>query len=140
MRVVADTNVIVSAILWVGTPHTILAAAEEARLTLCVSPALLQELEGVLHRPKFAPRLRALQVSAEDLTAGYARLAHVVLPRRVMRVVEADPADDEVLACAVAARAKFIISGDADLLRLRTYKRMPILSPTAFVRQILSKP
>lgn len=55
-----------------------------------------------------------------------------------MRVVETDQADDEVLASALAARAKFIISGDSDLLRLRTYKRMPILSPTVFVRQILS--
>lgn len=127
-----------SAILWIDIPHAILSAAEEARLILCVSPVLLQELEGVLHRPKLAPRLRTLQMGAEDLTAAYARLAHVVLPRRVMRVVETDPADDEVLACALAARAKFIISGDSDLLRLRTYKRMPILSPTAFVRQILS--
>ena len=139
MRVVADTNVIVSAMLWIGTPHTILVAAEEARLTLCSSPALLQELEGVLHRPKFALRLRELQVSAAELTTGYARLAQVVLPRRVVRLVVTDPADDEVLACALTARAKFIISGDADLLQLRMYKRMPILSPTAFVRQILAR-
>lgn len=76
MRVVADTNVVVSALLWIRTPHSLLVAAEEARLTLCISPALLQELEGVLHRPKFSPRLRQLQVGAEDLTARYARLAH----------------------------------------------------------------
>ena len=139
MKVVADTNVIVSAMLWIGTPHSILVAAEEARLTLCISPALLQELEGVLHRPKFAPRLRELQVGAEKLTTSYARLAHVVLPRRVIRLVETDPADDEVLACALAARAKFIISGDSDLLQLRVYRRMRVLSPTAFVRQILSR-
>jgi len=67
MRVVADTNVIVSAMLWIGAPHTILVAAEDARLTLCISPALLQELDGVLHRPKFAPRLHELQVGAEEL-------------------------------------------------------------------------
>lgn len=140
MRVIADTNVIVSAILWIGISHTILVAAEKARLTLCVAPALLQELEGVLRRRKFAPRLRALQVGAEDLTAANARLVQVVLPRRVIRVVETDPADDEVLACAMAARAKFIISGDSDLLRLRTYKRRSILSPAAFVRTVLSRP
>lgn len=139
MRVVADTNVIVSAMLWIGTPHLILVAAEDARLTLCTSPALLQELAGVLERPKFASRLRELQVSVAELTAGYARLAHLVSPQRVIRLVTTDPADDEVLACALAARAKYIVSGDSDLLRLRSYQRIPILSPTAFVRQKLSK-
>jgi len=93
----------------------------------------------VLKRPKFAPRLRDLQVTAEEVTTAYVRLAHVVIPRRVMRLVETDPADDEVFACAVAARAKFIISGDVDLLRMRSYRHISILSPAAFVRQILSK-
>ena len=139
MRVVADTNVIVSGILWIGAPHTILIAAENARLTLSTSPALLQELEGVLKRPKFVPRLRDLQVTAEEVTAAYARLAHIVSPRRVMRLVAADPADDEVLACALAARAKFIITGDSDLLQLRSYTRISILSPAAFILQNLSK-
>lgn len=139
MRVVADTNVIVSALLWVGIPHGILVAAEGARITLRTSPALLEELEGVLRRPKFASRLRELQVDAGELTVRYARLAQVVLPRRVIRLVDKDPADDEVLACALASRAKFIISGDTDLLQMRTYRHIPILSPTAFVRQILSR-
>jgi len=105
MRVVADTNVIVSALLWLGVPHDILVAAEESRLTLCVSPVQLQELLGVLGRPKFSQRLRDLRVSAAEFTAGYARLTHVVLPQRVPRIVATDVADDEVLACALAARA-----------------------------------
>jgi len=137
MRVVADTNVIVSALLWLGIPHDILVAAEESRLTLCVSPVQLQELLGVLGRPKFSQRLRDLRVSAAELTAGYVRLTHVVLPQRVPRIVATDVADDEVLACALAARAKYIISGDSDLLRLRSYKQIPILSPTIFVRDVL---
>lgn len=116
MRVVADTNVIVSGILWIGTPHTILIAAENARLTLYTSPALLQELEGVLKRPKFVPRLRDLQVTAEEVTTAYARLAHIVNPRRVIRLVETDPADDEVVACALAARDILIGGSGGDNL------------------------
>lgn len=139
MRVVADTNVIVSAMLWIGSPHQILVALEDARLTLCTSPSLLRELTGVLSRPKFAPRLRALEVSASELTASYARLARLVNPQRVMRVVAEDPADDEVLACALAARAHYIVSGDTDLLRLRSYRGISILSPRLFVQQKLSR-
>jgi uncharacterized protein len=139
MRVVADTNVIVSAMLWIGSPHQILVASEDARLTLCTSPSLLRELTGVLSRPKFAPRLRALQVSVSELTTGYARLARLVNPQRIMRVVAEDPADNEVLACALAARAHYIVSGDTDLLRLRSYRGISILSPRLFVQQKLSR-
>ncbi|MBI5671958.1 MAG: putative toxin-antitoxin system toxin component, PIN family [Nitrospirae bacterium] len=139
MRVVADTNVIVSAMLWIGSPHQILVASEDARLTLCTSPSLLRELTGVLSRPKFAPRLRALQVSVSELTTGYARLARLVNPQRIMRVVAEDPADDEVLACALAARAHYIVSGDTDLLRVRSYRGISILSPHLFVQQKLSR-
>jgi uncharacterized protein len=139
MRVVTDTNVIVSALLWMGAPQKILIAAEKAQVTLCVSPALLQELVGVLERPKFTQRLRNLRVSATELMSGYVCLAHVVLPQRVPRVVATDVADDEVLACAFAARAKYIVSGDSDLLRMRSYMRIPILSPTAFVRDVLDQ-
>jgi len=139
MRVVADTNVIVSAMLWIGSPHQILVASEDARLTLCTSPSLLRELTGVLSRPKFAPRLRALQVSVSELTTGYARLARLVNPQRIMRVIAEDPADDEVLACALAARAHYIVSGDTDLLRLRSYRGISILSPRLFVQQKLSR-
>lgn len=139
MRVVADTNVIVSAMLWIGSPHQILVASEDARLTLCTSPSLLRELTGVLSRPKFAPRLRSLQVSVSELTTGYARLARLVNPQRIIRVVAEDPADDEVLACALAARAHYIVSGDTDLLRLRSYRGISILSPRLFVQQKLSR-
>lgn len=138
MRVVADTNVIVSAMLWIGSPHRILVAAEDDRLTLYTSPALLRELTGVLTRPKFASRLRELQVSASELTADYARLACLVNPQRIRRVVANDPADDEVLACALAARAHYIVSGDSDLLRLRSFRGIVILSPGTFVKQKLS--
>lgn len=138
MRVVVDTNVIVSAMLWTGSPHRILVAAEDARLTLYTSPALLRELAGVLNRPKFAARLRELQASASELTAGYARLARLVSPQRIRRVVVDDPADDEVLAGALSARARYIVSGDSDLLRLRSFRGIVILSPSLFVKQKLS--
>ncbi|MDH5740882.1 MAG: PIN domain-containing protein [Nitrospira sp.] len=77
--------------------------------------------------------------SAFRLTTGYARLARLVNPQRVIRVVAEDPADDEVLACALAARAHYIVSGDTDLLRLRSYRGIPILSPRLFVQQKLSR-
>ncbi len=140
MRIVADTNVIVSALLWVGIPHQILLAAEHRLVELYSSPALLEELEGVLSRPKFARRLQALGTTPEELLSGYAQLATLVLPRGTSRVVLDDLADDAVLACVVAARATYLVTGDSDLLRLDSYEGIRIVSPGAFVRKVIRLP
>ena len=137
MRVVADTNVVVSALLWTGIPHRLLRAAETGRITCYASPALIEELTGVLARPKFTARLQSLHVNAEEMIAGYVRLAHVVLPQPIPPVVLEDPEDDAVLACALAAKATYVVSGDPHLLTLKQYRSIHIVSPRSFISMIL---
>ena len=132
MRIVADTNVLVSALLWTGLPHRFLANAEAHRFTLYTSPALIHELAGVLARQKFAPRLRILQVTPEELVAGYLNVAHLLAPPVILPVIAEDPADDAVLACALAARATYLITGDPHLLRLQSYHAIQIVTPRTF--------
>ncbi|GJL54597.1 MAG: putative toxin-antitoxin system toxin component, PIN family protein [Nitrospirales bacterium] len=135
MRVVADTNVLISALLWVGLPHRILEFAEEGNIQLYTSPPLVQELAEVLRRPKFSARLQALRVISDNLVAGYVRLAHLVLPKPIPPTILEDIADDAVLACACAAKAKYVISGDSHLLHVRSYEGILIVSPHAFFRK-----
>src|SRR5947199_8584940 len=112
MRAVADTNVVVSGLLWQGLPWRVLDLARTGKIELFASPALLVELEDVLGRRKFRRRLEQAGVNPGDLVVGYAALARVVLPIEKPVVIPEDPDDDEVLACALAARAEIIISGD----------------------------
>ena len=137
MKVVADTSVVVSALLWPGLPHRILIAAETGAITLYTSPALLDEWAGVLARSKFSMRLSARRVTVEELVTGYARLAHLVLPRPIAPVIHEDPSDDAVLACALSAQARFIVSSDPHLLRLDYYRSIQIVSPRAFFTSVL---
>ena len=137
MNVVADTNVVVSALLWFGTPHRLLTAAEAGRLTLYTSPALVDELLRVLTRPTFAIRLEARRATPHELTAGYLRLARLTIPAPLPPVVLDDPDDDAVLACAVAASAQAVITGDQHLLRLETFRGIPIVPPSTFFSKIL---
>ena len=137
MRVVADTNVLVSAFLWSGVPHRILISAEAHRVTLYTSPTLIDELVGVLERPRFTPRLRMLQVTAEELVIGYLKLAHLIVPSSIPPVIKEDPDDDAVLACALAARATYLITGDPHLLLVKAYQGVQIVSPRTFVSTAL---
>jgi putative PIN family toxin of toxin-antitoxin system len=91
VRVVLDTNTVVSALLWGGTPYALIAAATEERLELYSSSALLEEFAEVLDRAKFAPRLRQAQRSVAQLIEQYRGLVEPdkccqpALPRAAFR-------------------------------------------------------
>lgn len=127
MRIVADTNAVLSGLLWQGPPRRLLDLARERKVSLYTSLILLAELAEVIARDKFAVRVRAAGLSAAELIQNYERLAEVVTPESLPAPASHDPDDDHVLACALAARAEFIVSGDKrHLLVLGEYQGIPI--------------
>ena len=138
MRVVVDTNVIVSAFLWGGTPRRLLDAIQARQLELFTSRALIAELEDALSRDKFAARLGQTRFTSAFLLARFTQLATLITPTQVAAPALRDPKDLHVLACAMAARANAIASGDADLLVLGSYQAIPILSPADCLGRIIA--
>lgn len=136
MRVVADTNIVVSGLLWRGNPRRVLEAARAGALDLFTTVVLLAELEDVLHREKFAQRLAAAGVTAHDLVLGFAALASVIEPVIIEPVIIADPDDDAVLACALAAQCEVIVSGDSHLLNLKQYQAIRILTAAEVLTEL----
>jgi len=136
MKVVLDTNVVVSGLLWTGAPRRILEAADDERIFLFTSRELLEELAYVLHRPKFKAALAKRGVDFRDVLGQIVRLSRLVVSKPFAETVIAqDPSDDMVLACAVTAAAEVIVSGDEHLLALKRFRGIPILSPNAFLQQ-----
>ena len=135
MRLVLDTNTVVSGLLWNNAPARLIDEGLQGRVELLTSEALLLELEDVLPRSKFARRLAASGFSVPQLVARYAVLARTVAPASIARV-SPDPDDDHVLACALAARADLIVSGDSDLLNLKTFQGIPIVAAAAALTRI----
>ena len=137
MRAVADTNIVVSGLLWSGNPRRVLEAARDGRIDLYTSGLLLAELEDVLKRERFEIRLRAAGVTAHELVLGYGSLATVIEPDTIGPVVLDDPDDDCVIACAVTAKSEVIVSGDSDLLKLQQYEGIRILTAAQLITEIL---
>lgn len=127
VQIVADTNTVVSGLLWPGAPRQLLNAGRERRVVLVTSPTLLAELAEVIGRSKFVARIRAAKLSARGLVEDYAGIARVIEAPGLARPVARDPDDDEVLACALAAKADLIVSGDGDLLVLGSFQGIPIV-------------
>jgi uncharacterized protein len=136
VQLVADTNTVVSGLLWPGPQRRLLDLARIRTITLFTTVPLLLELDDVLKRPKFAQRLNLAGVTATDLVLGYAALAVIVDPATLEPHIEADPDDDAVLACALAANVDVIVSGDRHLLTLAAYAMIPILPVATLLDQL----
>jgi putative PIN family toxin of toxin-antitoxin system len=128
MRIVADTNVIVSALVFGGLPRRVLEFAQIGRCELFYSEAIQVEVRRVL-REKFdwsEPKVNTVLPTLWNIGT-------LVVPRNRISAVSEDPDDDRILECALSARASYVVSGDRHLLRLGAYKSISIVSPREFV-------
>ncbi|MBI2799086.1 MAG: putative toxin-antitoxin system toxin component, PIN family [Gammaproteobacteria bacterium] len=130
MRIVLDTNVVISALLWNGAPYRLLRTAIERDIDLYTSPILLAELQRVIGREHLVRRLAQQRMSVEQALAQYAEATISISPTMVPQITR-DPDDDHVIACALAANVDFIVSGDSDLLDIGTYRGIRILTVSA---------
>ena len=127
-RIVLDTNVIISGILFGGIPRSILNMLISGQHDFFLSIAIIEEIREVLNRPKFGFDSGNAMLVAEELHS----LCAIVRPTRSVNVLIDDPDDNKILECAVEANAEIIISGDSHLLSLGSYEGIKILTPKQF--------
>jgi hypothetical protein len=127
MRLVLDTNVVVSALLWDGPPRRLLRIGRAAGVTFFTSAPLLAELTDILSRPKFERKITASLLSIDQLVDLYAEMVAVVRPISIPRLAS-DPDDDVVIGTAIAAKADFVVTGDRTLLSVMEYEGGRIIS------------
>lgn len=135
MRLVLDTNVIISAALWDGTPRQVLEAAHNKH-TLCFSLVTLDEIDRVFHYPKLAERLAQLSFSSEEFIKQLLEDATLVSETPEVKLITEDPDDNQFLACAEACNAKLIVSGDTHILALKKFKGISIVPPKTALKQL----
>jgi putative PIN family toxin of toxin-antitoxin system len=136
VRAVIDTNVLLSGLLWRGSPHALLEQVRNGKIQLISSPALLSELAEVISRPKFEDILVRSGTLRSAMLHELQQLADIVAPSSLLQPVCRDADDDEVLAVAIASQADCIITGDDDLLSLKSYQGIPIITPDEAVNRI----
>lgn len=133
-RVVLDSNVIISGILFQGPPRRILEYAIDSKIECYISLPILDEVRDVLQRPKFGFSPEQALTIAEEIH----ELCYIVAPGEHIDVIEADPDDNKILECALAADAQLIVSGDSHLLDLSQWQNIQIISPATFASRIAS--
>lgn len=131
MRVVLDTNVVISAVFFGGVPRRILSAWSVGRFVLVLSPSILEEYRRVGH--DLGRRHPDLVETFEPILTLMAMNAVIVDAPPLDAPVSDDPDDDMFLAAALASQTPVIVSGDRDLLRVSGWRAIGVLTPRQFV-------
>jgi putative PIN family toxin of toxin-antitoxin system len=143
MRIVIDTNIWVSGLLWRGLPWRLLRLVETGAIEICMAIPMLDELAEVLRYERLQKRLRQVESDPDELVAfalHWATFFHVPAAEPdAPPLVAADPDDDIFLRCAAVANAEYVISGDDHLLALGQYADIPIVTIRGFFAQTFSQ-
>jgi len=134
MRVVVDTNVIVSALVFGGVPRLVLELAQVGRCQLFYSEAIQVEVRRAL-----GEKFDWSEARLDEVLPALWNIGELIVPCNRVNAVSDDPDDDRILECALSASADFVVLGDRHLLRLRTYKSISIVSPREFMETFVGK-
>ena len=135
-RVTVDTNVLISATFWRGIPKQVIQTFEAGKAVLVLSDEILAEFERKLRHKKFANELAEAGLSVEVIFSGVRSMSELALPADVPEDAVRDPKDRMILACAVGGKADIIVSGDKDLVVLKEYQGISIVTPSDFLTML----
>ena len=127
VRVILDTNILVSALVFGGNPVKVLLLALNKRIQVITSPILLSELTDIISK-KFPLSLEDMQLLEKEMKKKFV----IVHPSKILSIVR-DEDDNRVLEVAVEGKCDVIVTGDEDLLELGHYKNIKIMTPSRFL-------
>jgi len=132
VKVVIDTNIAISAaIVEDGNPAKIFELLLLEKIENYTTAEICLEIVEVFHRPKI---LKSIDIKdIKFILINYQTFSKTVFPKQKFQVVKNDPKDNKFLDCAVEAKADYIITGDPDLLELKRFRGIEIITPKNFI-------
>ena len=132
-RVVLDTSVLISSLLFRGEVSKLVDLWKKGAFIPVISKGTFEELETVLDYPKFGlSKEEKVEMIAEEILPFF----EVVEVRQEVKGICRDPADDKFISCAVSAGADFIVTGDKDLMEIKKYRSVKVLSASDFLEMM----
>jgi uncharacterized protein len=132
LRAVIDTNVFVSGVFWSGTPKQILKHWVDRKFELILTEEIIEEYRDVLYR--LSKKVKQIDVDKTiQLVTFY---GHLHEPVKLPSPISRDPDDDKFIAAAISGDAKMIVSGDQDLLVLKEYGAIKLITAKSFLQLI----
>jgi len=134
MKLVLDTNIFISSFFWGGNPRKLMTRIIDGKDALFISNEILREVFSVMTRPKFNVNYRQIIHFIDSIEEISCRVTSLGIIQGVCR----DSDDDKILECAVLGDVDFIISGDSDLLSLKEFQGIPIMTASEYIDKVES--
>ncbi len=136
LKLVLDTNTLISAFFWDGNEYKLFKKIEERKAVIFITYEILEEVEKVLRRPKFLKVLNLTKQRIDQIIQKIISVSHVIIGSKLKINVCRDPEDNKFLECAELAKADYIVSGDEDLLSMKQYKNIKIIKSSDILKLI----
>lgn len=137
LKLVLDTNTIVSAFFWEGNEAELFRKIEQGNANLYITVEILNEIENVIKRPKFNEVMGKASLTPDQIMQKIVSLSHLVIGPKLNIKACRDVKDNKFLGCAENAKADYLVSGDEDLLFLKEYRGIAIVR-TSRILQLLN--
>jgi hypothetical protein len=134
MRIVLDTNVLISGTFWSGDSFRILQLVEKKKLKCYTSKEILEEYDRVMHSEEIIGKIGDKHLVIKSALIKMIEMCALVEPKRRINAVKDDPEDDKIIECAVEAKADFIVTQDNHLLKLGEFEGIRIVTPEDFLK------
>lgn len=134
LRVVLDTNSLVSALITRGKPRALLRKIINKKLTLVISNRIIQEFKIVMKRPKFQRYVDSSDI--DEFLMRLIKISELIEVKSDFNIVKGDPTDDIILNCACDGKVDYIVSGDEHLLALKNFKGIKIVTAGEILKNI----
>ena len=132
MKIVPDTNIFISSFFWGGNPRKIVERIIDGKDKLFICKEILQEIASVMARPKF----NVNDVYVARFIRSIEEIANHITLTGIVQHVCRDSKDDKILECALLANADYIITGDIDLLTLKEFQGIKIVTANEYVNRL----
>ena len=135
IKIVVDTNVLISGTFWEGNSFRIIQMIEQKKVRCFLSKEILQEYEKVLHSDQIIEKTQKKQLEIKSAIIKAIEMCDIVEPKRKITFVKEDPDDDKILECAVEAKVDYILTNDQrHLLKIKEFEGIKLVSPANFLR------
>lgn len=137
MKITADTNILISATFWHGASDRIISKVEAKEIQLILSEEIVKEYAEVLDYDEIKDKIKDKNLAMKHTVSKIISISTIIEPKVKLDVIKDDPDDNKILECAVAGNVDRIVGNDRHLLKLKTFRDIPILTPNEFVEKYL---
>ena len=135
MRVVLDTNVLISATFWLGSSYKIVKKAENKEIELVLSLDILKEFSEVLNYEEIQKKIKNKNLDMRYTIDKLVFISEIISPKEKIDIIKEDPKYNIILECAYYGKVDYIVSRDKHLLKLKEFRNIKIITPEEFLKK-----